>query len=136
MGNVNVTIGIRNIFDVKAYKCGLLAESEIRQATVEALVDTGARTLVINRELFEQLGLMEDYKQTATYANNSKTVCTLTEPVEIHWEDRSFSVPAIVLDDIPRILLGVIPLEGMDLIVDTVNEKLIGANGDKSVYFL
>jgi clan AA aspartic protease len=127
---------IRNNFDIEASKRGLITESEIRQATVEALVDTGARTLVINRELFEQLGLKEATRQKATYANNSKTECIITEPVEIHWEDRSFTVPDIVLDDVPRILLGVIPLEGMNLIVDTVNEKLVGANGDKPVYFI
>jgi clan AA aspartic protease len=136
MGNVNAIISIRNIFDVDASKRGLIAESEIRQVTVEALVDTGARTLVINRELFEQLGLREARKQKATYANNSQTECTVTDPVEIQWEDREYAAPAIVLDDIPRILLGVIPLEGMDLMVDMVNEKLVGANGDKPVLFL
>jgi clan AA aspartic protease len=136
MGNVNVTIKIRNNFDVESSKRGLIEESEIRQVTVEALVDTGARTLVINRELFNQLGLREAYKQEANFANNSKSACAITDPVEIHWEDRAFSVPAIVLEDIPKILLGVLPLEGMDLIVDTVNEKLIGANGDKPVYFI
>jgi len=35
---------------------------------------------------------------------------------------------------VPDLLLGVLPLEGMDLIVDTVNQKLVGAHGKQPVY--
>ncbi|MDR0474657.1 MAG: hypothetical protein LBH43_13425 [Treponema sp.] len=31
-------------------------------------------------------------------------------------------------------LLGVLPLEVMDLMVDTVNQRLVGAHGDHPVY--
>jgi len=43
-------------------------------------------------------------------------------------------MPALVIENSPDFLLGVLPLEGMDLIVDTVNQKLIGAHGKKPVY--
>jgi len=54
--------------------------------------------------------------------------------VEINWKDRSISMPAIVIDDASDFLLGVLPLEGMDLMVDTVNQKLVGAHGEHQVY--
>jgi hypothetical protein len=39
-------------------------------------------------------------------------------------------MPALLVDDAQEILLGVYPLEGMDLMVDPVNLKLTGAHGD------
>jgi hypothetical protein len=41
---------------------------------------------------------------------------------------------AVVVKDASEFLLGVLPLEGMDLMVDTVNHRLIGAHGDHPVY--
>jgi len=52
----------------------------------------------------------------------------------IKWEDRSVAISALVIKDAPDLLLGVLPLEGMDLIVDKVNQKLVGAHGNKPVY--
>ena len=52
----------------------------------------------------------------------------------INWEDRFTPMPALVIKDAQDFLLGVLPLEGMDLIVDTVNQKLVGAHGKKTVY--
>ncbi|MDR0551023.1 MAG: hypothetical protein LBG72_03275 [Spirochaetaceae bacterium] len=39
-----------------------------------------------------------------------------------------------VVKDASEILLGVLPLEGMDLIVDPARQKLVGAHGDQVVY--
>jgi hypothetical protein len=46
------------------------------------------------------------------------------------WEDRFITMPTLLVDDAQEILLGVYPLEGMDLMVDPVNQKLTGAHGD------
>jgi len=61
-------------------------------------------------------------------------MCKITEPLVIKWEDRTTTMPALVVDNVPDFLLGVLPLEGMDLIVDTVNQKLVGAHGKQPVY--
>ena len=70
-----------------------------------------------------------------TLANNTKEICKLTDPVEIHWEDRFISMQALVVDNAPDVLLGVLPLEGLDLMVDTVNQKLVGVHGDEPIYY-
>jgi len=57
MGLVYEEITLKNNYDVTNFKHGLIKESEIRQITVQALVDTGASTLVINEEIREKLGL-------------------------------------------------------------------------------
>ena len=134
MGNVNVHIALRNSFDVGASKRGLIKETEIRQTSVDALVDTGAITLVINQELFRKLGLLNTGERETSFANNEKTMCIITEPVEISWENRVIAVPAIVVEDAPMVLLGVLPLEGMDVKVDPVNQKLVGVHGERLLY--
>jgi clan AA aspartic protease len=134
MGHVNTKITLKNIFDVKQAKKGNLAVDKIRQATVDVMVDTGATMLVINKELCQQLGLDVIGERQTTLANNAKETCKITEPVEINWEDRSVIMSALVVEDAPGYLLGVLPLEGMDLIVDTVNQKLTGAHGDQPLY--
>ena len=134
MGHVNTQITLKNIKDKFKAEVGIIQKTEIRQATIDVMVDTGATMLVINKELFQQLGLDAAEEREITLANDTKETCTITEPIEIHWENRSIAMPAVVIEDASEFLLGVIPLEGMDLIVDTVNHRLIGAHGDHPVY--
>ena len=133
MGIVHAEITLKNTFDVRDHKRGLIKESEIRQAAVKAMVDTGAGTLVINEEQREQLGLEVRGLRRATFANESKEMCKVTEPVEIRWKDRYTAVPALVVPNSGEVLLGAIPLEDMDLIVDPVRQTLAGAHGDDIV---
>ena len=134
MGHVNTKITLKNIRDTFKAKEGLIKEPEIRQATVDVMVDTGATTLVINEELFRQLGLDVMGEREITLANDAKEMCKITEPLEIHWENRFVAMSALVMEDASEFLLGVLPLEGMDLMVDTVNQKLVGVHGDHLVY--
>ena len=134
MGYVNTQITLKNIRDVFDAKKGIIQEPEIRQATIDVMVDTGASMLVINEQLFQQLGLVVMEERETTFANDAKEMCKVTEPLVIKWEDRTTTMPALVVNNAPDFLLGVLPLEGMDLIIDTVNQKLVGAHGKKTVY--
>jgi clan AA aspartic protease len=134
MGHVNATITLKNLDDTKQARRGILPEDKIRQATVDVMVDTGATTLIINEEVFKQLGLDIMGEREITLANDVKETCKLTDPLEIHWQDRSVAMSALVIEDALELLLGVLTLEGMDLMVDTVNQKLTGAHGDRAVY--
>jgi clan AA aspartic protease len=134
MGHVNTQITLKNIRDMYKAKDGIIKEPEIRQATVDVMVDTGSTMLVINEQVFRQLGLDVMEERETTFANDVKEMCKVTEAVEIHWEDRFTAMPALVVENTPELLLGVLPLEGMDLTVDTVNQKLVGAHGNQPVY--
>ena len=48
MGLVHTEITLKNAWDIHKAKEGAIQDHEIRQTTVNALVDTGAWTLVIN----------------------------------------------------------------------------------------
>jgi len=134
MGYVNTQITLKNMKDIFKAEQGIIQEPEIRKATVDVMVDTGTSMLVINKQLFQQLGLNAIGEREITLANDAREMCKLTEALEINWEDRSVIMSALVVDNVPDLLLGVLPLEGMDLIVDTVNQKLVGAHGKQPVY--
>ena len=131
MGSVFTEITISNGTDIALARNGHITEQNIRSAAVTALVDTGATNLVIGEELRKKLGLAVVGTRTVTLAGGSKASCNVAEPVQICWKDRTSLIRPWVMPDEEDILLGVIPLEEMDLIVDPINQKLVGAHGDE-----
>ena len=125
MGDVYAEFTLRNEADIILARCGHIPEKNIRTATITALVDTGAHTLVMNETLREELGLAVVDSQTIILADGSETPCGITEPVEVRWEDRTACVRAWVVPDEGMVLMGVIPLEEMELIVDPNNQRLV-----------
>jgi predicted aspartyl protease len=135
MGVVRAEITLKNALDVGSSRRGFMKEPEIRQAVVQAVVDTGAMTLVINEQLRRQLGLDIVGAKIATLANNAKQRVQIADTVEVHWKNRSMTCRPWVVES-GRILLGLIPLENMDLIVDPKGEELVGAHGEEEVGLL
>ena len=133
MGSVYAEITLKNAGDVTNVERGIIKEPEVRQIAVKALVDTGAMALYISEDMRQQLGLAVEGIQEITLADERKSTSMVTEPVRIYWNDRVTALPAYVVEGIKDVLLGVIPLEAMDLIVDPTLQELRGAHGDKPV---
>jgi clan AA aspartic protease len=110
---------------------GIIKESEVRRLTVDALVDTCAWTLVINEETRAKLGLRVLRTGTSEAADGAVVSGSITEGVNIYWQDRQTVCAAFVLPHETAVLLGALPLEGMDLMVDPKRERVIGAHGDQ-----
>jgi clan AA aspartic protease len=132
MGNVFAELTLKNGSDLVRLHDGHISDKDVRSVTVRALVDTGAVSLVINEDVCQQLGLSIEEERTASLAGGGKVDCKITEPVRIYWKDRKTTCHAVVLPE-GEILLGVIPLEFMDLIVDPLAEQLVGAHGDRII---
>ena len=130
IGEVHTEITLVNIEDTMKARNGLIPEAEVRQLTVNALVDTGALTLVINEETRQRLGLKVEETGESTLAGGIKAPCQITEFVEIRWKNRKAACEAVVLPGEDEILLGVYPLEGMDLMVHPQRQEVVGAHGD------
>jgi len=135
MGLVHAEITLKNLKDKMKAEEGYIKEPEVRQTTVKAVVDTGAMTLVINEQLRQKLGLDVVGEKPATLADNTKKTVQIAEAVEVHWKNRSMICQPWVVSA-GRILLGAIPLENMDLIVDPGSQMLVGAHGDEEVGLL
>jgi len=130
MGVVHAEITLSNVMDEGKADDGFIRADEVRTATVTAVVDTGAMNLVITEELFQKLGLRVVEERVVNIANGQKAPCKLTSPVKVRWKNRQSPVSAVVIPGAEKILLGVIPLEGMDLIVCPTTNELVGAYGD------
>jgi len=136
MGLVHTEIVLKNAWDITNARHGIIAESEIRQTNVTAMVDTGAATLVINEAIRQQLGLAVEDTYKAELADGSVQTYSLTESVQIQWKDRKAACQAVVVPNANDVLLGAIPLEAMDLIINPLKQELTGAHGDTVVYML
>jgi clan AA aspartic protease len=136
MSIVRTDITLKNAVDVANAETGLVKDSDIRQTTVKALVDTGAWTLVINEAIREELGLRTVRKDYGTLADGTQSVYNMAGPVEIHWKNRWATCEALVLPEAREILLGAIPLEAMDLMVHPLKEEVVGAHGDQIMHLI
>ena len=56
----------------------------------------------------------------------------VTEPVRIYWKNRRTTCEAVVLPREEDVLLGALPLEGMDLTINLLKQEVVGTHGDRA----
>ncbi len=88
---------------------------ELDGVEIDALADTGAVHLCIPARVQAQLQLQEIEKKEVTLADGSKQSVPYVGPVELRFKNRTGFAGALVMGEQP--LLGVIPMEDMDLVV-------------------
>ena len=131
MGMVYAEITLKNVRDEGCARDGHIKEEEVRIATVTALVDTGAATLVINEKVRQELGLEIAGTRRARLADGTVRNCAKTEPVKVQWKNRDMTCQPLLLPNSKHVFLGAVPLEDMDLIVNPVTQELVGAHGEE-----
>ena len=131
MGMVHTEITLKNARDEGNAQERLIKFEDVRSVTITAVADTGSMHLVINEELREKLGLSVIEERTANIADGQRIPCKMAEAVEVCWKNRRTLCPALVIPGAKSVLLGAIPLEGMDLIVNPVTQEVVGAHGDE-----
>ena len=90
---------------------------------IDALVDTGALHLCIPEHVSIQLGLDEVEKREVTTADGKKHLAPYVGPIIVKFNGRTCITGALVLGD--SVLLGAIPMEDMDLIVNPATRSVI-----------
>ena len=123
MGAVRVKVKLTNGSDETLISRGFLAPHLLRECEIQALVDTGALTLVIPPGIVEQLGLRIRRQQIARYANGFEEAIGVTESVIVECIGRQTLVEALVVGD--EVLIGQVVLELLDLLPDCKNQRLI-----------
>ena len=84
--------------------------------SAKALVDTGALMLCIPEHVALQLNLEAEATREVSVADGRSTTVPYVGPVKVAFEKRFCYVGALVLGD--EVLLGAVPMEDMDLVVD------------------
>ncbi len=125
MGLVYAEIDLLNAGEVYMYRQKLMDEKAIKTMRVTALVDSGAINLCINDNVRTQLNLPFIEKQIATLADDSAVEVDVVGPVEVRFENRRSSVDAFVFPGDAEVLLGAIPMEDMDVLIDPRRQKLV-----------
>ena len=125
MGLVYAEIDIISVDDIVLSRRGFLDESEIKRVNVTALVDSGAYMLSINENIKNQLDLPLIEKQFVTLADETTIEVEIVGPVEVRFENRRTTVDALVLPGDAEVLLGAIPMEDMDVLIDPRQRKLV-----------
>jgi clan AA aspartic protease len=126
MGKVLVTAKIENLADLWDVEQGRLTPEQARRIEVtDALVDTGASTLSLPTRLISQLGLRPlRTRQARTSAGSVKLQMYGVVRLTIQGRDWNGDVVEVA-DDCP-VLIGQLPLEGLDFVVDPIGQRLIG----------
>ena len=105
-----------------ALRLGNDARADLKELEVEALVDTGAMHLCIPEHIALQLQLKQSGVREVTLADGKVLQVQYVSPVRIEMLNRVCVTGALVLGD--QVLLGAIPMEDMDLVVEPARQRV------------
>ena len=123
MGKVIARIRLTNLFDIALHK-RRLSRKKPRQVEVESLVDTGATRLYLKPSVIKRLGL-ERVDAVRSQTTNGQAIRFKYEPVQLELMGRKENFDVIEIPESVPNLLGQVPLEVLDLVVDAKRQKLI-----------
>jgi len=95
---------------------------ELKSIEVKCLVDSGSTFLCIPQHLATQLQLKELETREATLADGTSKSVPYAGPVKVNFENRSCFVGTLIFGD--EVLLGAVPMEDMDLVIQPKFLKL------------
>jgi predicted aspartyl protease len=126
MGIVLVNAVIENHDDVKEAEKGRIPAEQVRHIEVsDARVDTGATYVSMPLRLINQLGLKRIKTVEARTTAGSMSF-GIFDQVRLTIQGRDCEVRVAEVADNCPVLIGYIPLELLDFVVDTKNQRLIG----------
>lgn len=124
MGKVITRIKVENWLDAELIKAGARKEKP-RVVETDALVDTGAVRLYLKSSVINELGLHlagEIRSRTMSHRSESRTVFS---PVALEIQGRTGRLDVVEIPDSLPNVIGQIPLEDLDWVVDWRNQRLI-----------
>ena len=124
MGRVIVEIELSNSTDEELKRRDPSAP-EVRKIKQKVLVDTGATMLSIPEDQIAKLGLPVLRQATSRYADGRREVRNVYGPAIVKILNRTGAVEVLAGHIGQPALLGQIPLEGLDLLVDPRRQRLI-----------
>jgi predicted aspartyl protease len=126
MGKVIVSAKIENLDDLFSVQKGILQNDQVRRIEVpDALIDTGATGLLVPKRLIVQLGLLPFRTRSSKTVGGDTTLNTYMA-VRLTVQERECHCDVTEISDDLPVLIGQVPLELMDWLVDPKGQRLIG----------
>jgi predicted aspartyl protease len=126
MGKVIVSAKLENLGDILNASKGQLPAAEVRSVEVsDALVDTGATMLLVPKKLIGQLGLTH-FRTRSSRGLGGTMEIRMLGPVRLTIQGRDCTVDAGEIPDEFPVLIGQVPLELLDWVLDPIGQRLIG----------
>lgn len=97
-------------------------DDSLRPMQVRAMVDSGALHLCLPQHVATQLGLARLDQRTVTTADGKEHVVDYVGPLKVRFANRQCLTGALVLGN--ETLLGAIPMEDMDVLIDPARQQL------------
>lgn len=124
MGKVITKLELQNWDDIAAVAAGYRQESP-REVSVEALVDTGATSLYLQKSVIRKLGLRPIRQIQSRTMSDRLEPRHVYSPVNLKIEGRELNIDVIEIPDTLPNLVGQVPLELLDFVVDMRRHKLV-----------
>jgi len=126
LSKVLVAARIENLEDLFRVEQDQLAPDQVRHVEVtNALADTGAMMLSLPRRLIEHLGLKQ-YRTRQVKTSSGYAEAGIYAAVRLTIQGRDCHVDVASVHDECPVLVGQVPLELLDFVVDPVNRCLCG----------
>jgi predicted aspartyl protease len=135
MGKVLAAAKVENLSDLFGAEQGSPPPEQVRRVEVDdALVDAGASMLGVPKRLIAQLGL-KPYRTRKAQTAGGPVSLPVYSAVRLTVQGRDCTCDVLELPDECPVLIGRIPLEQLDFVVDPVGQRLIGnpAHGGEHV---
>ncbi len=126
MGRVTVPVVIENQYDLFEVSQGRRQPNDVRRLEIpDALVDTGAKMLSLPKRMIDALGLQ--FLQERLVITTAGPARSATYGlVRLSMLGREAPLDVAALHDECPVLIGYIPLDQLDLVVDPTGQRLIG----------
>jgi clan AA aspartic protease len=125
MGQVYADIEIINMSDLELVRRGHMDQDEVRRMWIRPLVDSGFYYFCINEGIQEILELPVLRNERFQLADGRPVDCDVVGPVYLKFQNRRSTCSAVVLPEDMEPLLGMFPLEEMDVLIDSKRQELI-----------
>jgi predicted aspartyl protease len=126
MGKVLVTATIENLEDLFDAEKGLLPVDRVRRVEVaDALVDTGATGLFLPRRMIAHLGL-HSVRTRQVRGIGGVVPLPMYSAVRLTIQERDCTLDVGEIADELPVIIGQVPLELLDWVVDLQGQRLIG----------
>jgi len=125
MGLVYAEVELINGADMANASSNFIEKDSIRKMKVNMLVDSGAYMLAINENIQQQLQLPVVEKRIFELAGGQSVEYDVVSQVELRFKNRRCLVDAVMLPGDSEPLLGAIPMENMDVLIDPKQQELI-----------